>query len=40
MQHYEVIARHDLVEQMRCPEDADALLANQTADVAEDRRGP
>ncbi len=36
MQDHEVIAGHDLVEQMRCPKYADALLRNQLADVVED----
>ena len=36
MQHDEVIARHDLVEQMRRPEYADALFGDELADVVED----
>ena len=35
MQHHEVVARHDLVEQMRGPEHADALLGDELADMAE-----
>ena len=41
MQHHEVVARRDLVEQMRRPEHADALLGDQLADVAQEcRRAP
>ena len=41
MQNHEVIAGHDLVEQMRRPEHADALLGDQLPDVARGcRRGP
>ena len=41
MQHHEVVARHDLVEQMGGPEHADALLGDELPDVAREcRRGP
>ena len=36
MQHHEVVAGHDLVEQMRGPQHADALLGDELPDVAED----
>ena len=35
MQHYEIVAGLDLVEQMRRPEHADALLRHQLANVVE-----
>ena len=41
MQHHEIVAGHDLVEQMRGPEHADAVLGDELADVARGcRRGP
>ena len=36
MQHHEIVAGHDLVEQMRGPQHADALLGDQPPHMAED----
>ena len=41
MQDDEIVARHDLVEQMRCPEHADALFGDELPDMARGcRRAP
>ena len=41
MQHHEIVAQADLVEQMRGPEHADALLGDELPDVAREyRRAP
>ena len=36
VQHDEIVARHDLIEQVGCPKRADALLDNQPSYMAED----
>ena len=36
VQDHEIVARHDLVEQMRGPQHADALLGHELPDMAED----
>ena len=36
MQDDEIVARHDLVEQMRRPQHADALFGDELPDMAED----
>ena len=36
MQNDEVVARNNLVEQMGCPKNADALLGDEMTDMAKD----